>query len=92
LATGHNPGERERRRWATLRLEGRQYRPGDTPADVHLDMRASPKVTLRNLVRSPEVWAEHATCSECCDILAAADRGDAPLMSDEQWQAFRRHR
>lgn len=90
MAAGPNPGERERRRWASTQLTGKRYRAG-THAEVHLDMRASPRLTLRNLVRSPEAWAEHSACAECAEILAAAGR-DEPLMSDEQWQAFRAHR
>jgi hypothetical protein len=91
LATGHNPGERERRRWAALLLAGTRYHHGTPAARIHLDLRAAPKITQRNLAGSPQVQAEHATCDECAEIIAADVRGE-PLLNDEQWHAFHTRR
>lgn len=86
VAAGINPGERERRRWAALRLRGKRYQH-DTPAhEVHLDLAASPRITMANLVRAENTYAAHADCRECGQILS---RHSSEPMTDEQWAAFR---
>jgi hypothetical protein len=88
LAAGNNPGERERRRWAALQLAGKKYQSDTPPAEVHLDLRASPRITLTNLVRSSEAYTAHRLCAECAAILTTPGE---PPMTDEQWDAFRAH-
>jgi hypothetical protein len=87
LAAGQNPGERERRRWAARLLDGKRYHRGVPAGEVHLDLRASTKITMRNLASSTEIWQDHVDCDECTEILDAHSR-DEPLMTDVQWRMF----
>lgn len=68
-----HPGDRERRRWANLVLEGRIY-TDETPHEViHDHLRRAPRVTLRNLRRASFAGEVHKLCSQCEAILAEPD-------------------
>lgn len=86
VSAGINSAERERRRWAAARLRGKRYQPHTPAAEIHLDLAASPKITLGNLVRSGQPYSAHASCAECGRILS---RPSSQPMTDEQWAAFR---
>lgn len=69
------PGERERHRWAVLRLVGRCY-PDGTPARViHVDLLLAPVTTRRNIARSRWARERHGpgNCAVCDAILADPD-------------------